>query len=90
MRTRFARALSSIGGALALTIPMPVTALHAASSPPAAPAPTETDSLPNAPPGHYTVFQFRTSFAHLASAVETVALVQESDGHWRAAGYWIR
>ncbi|HVC19819.1 MAG TPA: DUF4019 domain-containing protein [Vicinamibacterales bacterium] len=51
---------------------------------------TATTSLPGVPDGHYVVLQYRTSFAHKASALETVTCVQEADGAWRVAGYFIR
>jgi hypothetical protein len=50
----------------------------------------EAGSLPGAPDGHYVVMEFSTSFAHKASAIETVTFMKEPDGRWRAAGYFIR
>ena len=47
-------------------------------------------SLPGAPDGNYVVIQYETSFSNKKSAVETVTLVQEKDGKWRAAGYYIK
>ena len=47
-------------------------------------------SLPGAPDGHYVVMQYETSFSNKKSAVETVTFVQEKDGKWRAAGYYIK
>jgi uncharacterized protein DUF4019 len=49
-----------------------------------------TTSLPGAPDGHYVVMQFDTRFEHKQSAVETVTFMQEKDGRWKAAGYYIR
>ena len=49
-----------------------------------------TASLPGAPDGNYVVIQLGTSFADKASATETVTFTKESDGRWRAAGYFIR
>lgn len=46
--------------------------------------------LPGAPDGLYAIFGFDTSFEHKAKAVETLTMVQESDGAWRAVGYFIR
>jgi len=46
--------------------------------------------LPGAPDGQYVVMQFDTSFADKKSAVETVTFMQEKDGQWRAAGYYIK
>ncbi|HVP65528.1 MAG TPA: DUF4019 domain-containing protein [candidate division Zixibacteria bacterium] len=48
------------------------------------------DSLPNAPAGEYVVMQFNTNFDNKSGAVETVTMVLEKDGKWRAAGYYIR
>ena len=47
-------------------------------------------SLPGAPDGNYVVMQFDTSFANKKQAVETVTFMQEKDGKWRAAGYYIK
>ncbi len=47
-------------------------------------------SLPGAPDGHYLVMQFDTSFENKKSAIELVTFTQEKDGHWRAAGYYIK
>jgi opacity protein-like surface antigen len=49
-----------------------------------------TKSLPGAPDGNYVVMQFDTSFSNKKSAVETVTFVQEKDGKWKAAGYYIQ
>ena len=46
-------------------------------------------SLPGAPDGEYFVIRFDASFAHKATAVETVTMVKEKDA-WKAAGYFIR
>ena len=46
--------------------------------------------LPGAPDGEYAVLQFATTFAHKRSAVETVTMMRDTDGRWRAAGYFIR
>lgn len=46
-------------------------------------------SLPGAPDGQYVVMQFSASFANKPSAIETVTFMQEKDGQWRAAGYYI-
>lgn len=45
------------------------------------------ESIP-APPNGYELIKFRTSFANLAEATETVTLERES-GEWRVVGYWI-
>ncbi|MBW8780869.1 MAG: DUF4019 domain-containing protein [Verrucomicrobia bacterium] len=47
-------------------------------------------TLPGAPAGQYVVMQFDASFAGDKSAVETVTFMQEKDGQWRAAGYFIK
>jgi hypothetical protein len=47
-------------------------------------------SLPGAPDGNYVVMQFDSSFANKKNAVETVTFMQEKDGKWRAAGYYIK
>jgi Protein of unknown function (DUF4019) len=47
-------------------------------------------SLPGAPDGNYVVMQFDTSFENKKSAVETVTFMQEKDGKWKAAGYYIK
>ena len=47
-------------------------------------------SLPGAPDGNYVVMQFDTSFINKKDAVETVTFVQEKDGKWKAAGYYIK
>ncbi|KHK02027.1 DUF4019 domain-containing protein [Desulfovibrio sp. TomC] len=47
-------------------------------------------SLPGAPDGNYVVMTFDTVFANKKAAVETVTFMQDKDGSWRAAGYFIR
>lgn len=49
-----------------------------------------TKSLPGAPDGRYVVIQFTTAFEHKASTLETVTPMQEPDGTWRVAGYYIK
>lgn len=46
--------------------------------------------LPGAPDGDYVVMQFDTSFERKKDGVETVTVVQETDGIWRIVGYFIR
>ena len=46
--------------------------------------------LPGAPDGEYAVLQFATTFEHKRAAVETVTMMRDADGEWRAAGYFIR
>jgi hypothetical protein len=47
-------------------------------------------SLPGAPDGEYVVIQYDTSFAHKASAVETITPMRDGDGQWRVSGYFIK
>lgn len=49
-----------------------------------------TKALPQAPEGEYVVLQFKTSFADMAGATETVTPMKDTDGSWRVAGYYIR
>lgn len=51
---------------------------------------TVARQLPGAPDGNYLVMVFATSFQNKASATETVTFMQEADGGWKAAGYFIR
>jgi Protein of unknown function (DUF4019) len=53
-------------------------------------AATATKTLPGVPDGEYVVFQFDTSFAQKAAAVETVTAVREKDGTWHVGGYFIK
>jgi hypothetical protein len=48
-----------------------------------------TDTLPGVPDGHYAVITYATTFAHKASATETVTMVDDGDA-WKTAGYFIR
>ena len=48
-----------------------------------------TDTLPGVPDGHYAVLTYATTFAHKASATETVTMVEDGDV-WKTAGYFIR
>jgi hypothetical protein len=47
-------------------------------------------ALPGAPAGEYVVIEFRTSFAAMGQAVETVIATLDAGGAWRAAAYVIR
>jgi len=47
-------------------------------------------SLPGAPDGHYVVIQYQTAFEGKAAAVETVTPMQDPDGVWRVAGYFVK
>ena len=50
----------------------------------------ESSSLPGAPDGKYVVMSFKTTFKKKKSAIETVTFMVDSDGKWRAAGYYIK
>jgi len=50
---------------------------------------THAKSLPGLPDGDYTVIQFQTTFAHKASAVETLTLIG-SPGGAKVGGYFIK
>ncbi|WP_299584863.1 DUF4019 domain-containing protein [uncultured Microbulbifer sp.] len=50
---------------------------------------TETNSLPGAPDGNYSVVVFDSQFEHVKKASETVTL-QKVGGNWMAIGYYIR
>mgnify|MGYP001203926300 CR=1 FL=1 len=50
----------------------------------------EATSLPGAPDGAYRILTFSTEFAHKKDATETVTLMREPDGQWRATGYFIK
>ncbi|MDR1280428.1 MAG: DUF4019 domain-containing protein [Opitutaceae bacterium] len=49
----------------------------------------ETHTLPGAPDGHYVVMRFATDFTRQKSVIETVTFSRESDGAWRASGYYL-
>jgi serine/threonine protein kinase len=46
--------------------------------------------LPNLPDGEYNIAIFESSFSNTKNAVETVTFSRESDGVWRAVGYYVR
>jgi hypothetical protein len=50
----------------------------------------ETTSLPGAPDGRYAVMTMESVFEHKKRAEETVTFMLDTDGTWRAAGYFIR
>ncbi|MGD9950120.1 MAG: DUF4019 domain-containing protein [Desulfobulbus sp.] len=50
----------------------------------------QATSLPGAPDGEYCILTFSTEFAKKKTATETVTIMRESDGQWRAAGYFIK
>ena len=45
--------------------------------------------LPNAPPGEYVVFQFRTAVDGDRTVIETVTPMKE-EGAWKVSGYFVR
>ena len=47
-------------------------------------------SLPGAPDGQYVVIEFKSSFEHKKTAVETVTPMLGKDGVWRVSGYYIK
>ena len=47
-------------------------------------------TLPGAPDGAYVVLQFAAAFEHKAAALGTVTPMQDTDGVWRVAGYYIK
>jgi hypothetical protein len=49
-----------------------------------------TTSVPGVKDGKYVIIQYDTSFENKASAVETVTPMQDADGSWRVAGYFIK
>jgi len=51
---------------------------------------TYSTSLPGAPDGQYVVMQYQTSFERKKSALETVTMMLDKDGKWRASGYFIK
>ncbi len=46
--------------------------------------------LPGAPDGEYYILTFKTSFENKKSSVETVTMMLEKDGTWKASGYFIK
>ena len=46
--------------------------------------------LPGAPDGEYVVIQFKTSFEHKKSAIETITPMLAKDGQWRVSGYFMK
>jgi hypothetical protein len=40
--------------------------------------------------GDFVIAQFNASFENLAYAIETVSFEKDTDGQWRAAGYYIK
>jgi hypothetical protein len=46
--------------------------------------------LPKAGPGKYVVIQYGTKFANGGPTLETITLILDKDGMWRAVGYLIK
>ena len=46
--------------------------------------------LPGVPDGDYVVIVYRSSFATVPAATETVTPMRDPDGHWRVAGYRVK
>lgn len=46
--------------------------------------------LPNAPKGEYVVIQYRTEFAGIGPAIETITPTLDKDGKWRVSGYFVK
>jgi serine/threonine protein kinase len=51
---------------------------------------TTSQQLPGAPDGPHLVLQFATRFENKLDAVETVTFTRDTDGIWRASGYYIK
>jgi hypothetical protein len=51
---------------------------------------TEVPSPSGTIKGDFVVAQFNSSFENLAYAIETVCFEKESDGTWKASGYYIK
>jgi hypothetical protein len=47
-------------------------------------------TLPGAPDGEYVVQQYASAFENKKEAMETVVLLKEKDGSWKAVGYFIK
>jgi Protein of unknown function (DUF4019) len=47
-------------------------------------------TLPGAPDGEYVIQQYSSAFEKKKEAMETVVLVKEKDGSWKAVGYFIK
>lgn len=48
------------------------------------------DELPGALDGDYVVIEYETSFERKRNGTETITLVKDTDGEWRAGGYFIK
>jgi hypothetical protein len=74
----WSKAASTVRGQLGKLVSRKLASAHYATS------------LPNAPDGKYVVIQYDSSFEKKASAVETVTPMQDPDGTWRVAGYFVK
>jgi hypothetical protein len=48
------------------------------------------EELPGAPDGEYVVIEYETSFERKKNGTETITLMKDTDGEWRAAGYFVK
>ncbi|MEJ7847421.1 MAG: DUF4019 domain-containing protein [Pyrinomonadaceae bacterium] len=48
------------------------------------------EELPGAPDGEYVVIEYETSFEKKKNGTETITLMKDTDGEWRAAGYFVK
>ena len=51
---------------------------------------THTTKLPNVHAGEYVVIQYDTSYEKAAGMNETLVMMQEKNGNWKANGYFIK
>lgn len=47
-------------------------------------------NLPGAPAGEYYVIQYDSDFEHKKGALETLTLMKDADGAWKAVAYFIK
>jgi len=51
---------------------------------------TYTTKLPNVRPGEYVVLQYETSYEKAPGMNETLVMMREKNGSWKADGYFIK
>ena len=51
---------------------------------------TPDNNIPAVPGGKFVVIQFRTKFANSPTLLETITPMQEPNGQWRVAGYFVK
>jgi hypothetical protein len=51
---------------------------------------TPGTDLPGAPGAKYVAIEFRTRFANSPTLIEAITPVQEPNGQWRVAGYFVK